>query len=362
MQKALVFVLALLWPLAAAAQAQAPRSWDDVLAAARKEGKVVVFGPPSSPLRESMPAAFKARYGIVMEFLGGRTGDQIARLRAERQAGIYSADAVLSGIDSFSGVFYPEKLIDPLRPVLMLPEVVDGSKWKKGKLWFSDPEDSYVLRLANSISNLFHVNTKEVKLEELRSAKDLLNPKWKGRIALDDPTFTGSGSNHAAHFYLQFGGDFIKKLYVDQKPMVSRDIRVLTDGLIRGIYPITLGADDEEVARMRREGIPLALLQGFSDLDIEISGGSGLFGIIKNAAHPNAAKVFANWIASKEGSEIYSRARSSVPTRNDIDESFLAPEVIPREGVKYFDNQDWHYTVTQKEEARRHVNKIFQAR
>jgi ABC-type glycerol-3-phosphate transport system substrate-binding protein len=135
---------------------------------------------------------------------------------------------------------------------------------------------------------------------------------------------------------------------------------VLSDGLIRGIYPITLGADDEDVARMRKEGVPLALLQGFSDLDIETSGGSGLLGIIKNAAHPNAAKLFANWIAAKEGGEIYARARSSVPTRNDIDESFLAPEVIPREGVKYFDNQDWNYTVTQKEEARRQVNKIFQ--
>jgi iron(III) transport system substrate-binding protein len=357
---AFAFLLALLWPLAAA-QAQAPRSWDELVAAAKKEGKVVVLGPASSALREAMPAAFKARFGIAMEYLGGRTGDQIAKLRAERQAGIYSADAVLSGIDSFSGVFYPEKLIDPLRPVLMLPEVLDGSKWKKGKLWFSDPDDRYVLRLANNVSNMFHVNTSQVKLDELRSAQDLLNPKWKSRIALEDPTLVGSGSNHAAHFFTQLGGDFIKKLYIDQKPMISRDKRVLMDQLLRGVYPITLGADDEDVVRMRKEGMPLALLQGFSDLDLEMSGGSGLLGIINNAPHPNATKVFANWIAAKEGSEVYARARGAVPTRNDIDESFLPPEVIPREGVKYFDHQDWNYTVTQKEEARLQVNKIFQA-
>jgi ABC-type Fe3+ transport system substrate-binding protein len=361
MKLAFAFMFALLWPVAAAAQADAPRSWDDVLAAARKEGKVVVLGPASTELRQAMPAAFKARYGITMEYLGGRTGDQIAKLRAERQAGIYSADAVLSGIDSFSGVFYPEKLIDPLRPTLMLPEVLDGSKWKKGKLWFSDPEDQYVLRLANNVSNMFHVNTEQVKLEELRSAQDLLNPKWKGRIALEDPTVTGSGSNHAAHFYIQLGGDFIKKLYIDQKPMISRDKRALMDGLIRGTYPITLGADDQDVVKMRKEGMPLELLQGFSDLDIETSGGSGLLGLIKNAAHPNAAKVFVNWVAAKEGSEVYVRARGAVPTRNDIDESFLPPEVIPREGVKYFDHQDWNYTVTKKEEARQQINKIFQA-
>jgi ABC-type Fe3+ transport system substrate-binding protein len=360
MKMAFAFMLALLWPIAAVSQAEAPRSWDELVAAAKKEGKVVVLGPASTELRQAMPAAFKARFGITMEYLGGRTPDQIAKLRAERQAGIYTADAVLSGIDSFSGVFYPEKLLDPLRSALILPEVVDGSKWKKGKLWFSDPEDQYVLRLANNVSNMFHINTSQVKLDEMRSAQDLLNPKWKGRIALEDPTVTGSGSNHAAHFYIQLGGDFIRKLYIEQQPLISRDKRVLMDGLMRGTHPITLGADDQDVVKMRNEGMPLELLQGFEDLDKETSGGSGLLGIISNAPHPNAATLFVNWIASKEGSEVYARARGAVPTRNDIDESFLPPEVIPREGAKYFDNQDWSYTVTKKEEARQQINKIFQ--
>jgi ABC-type Fe3+ transport system substrate-binding protein len=78
-----------------------------------------------------------------------------------------------------------------------------------------------------------------------------------------------------------------------------------------------------------------------------------------NAPHPNAARVFVNWMASKEGAELYSRARGSASTRNDIDQSFLPPEVIPRDGVKYFDNHDWQYTVTKKEEARQAVWKIL---
>jgi iron(III) transport system substrate-binding protein len=362
MKQIFAFILALLWPLAAAAQSDSPRSWDEVLAAARKEGKVVVLGPPTTEMRRDMPAAFKARYGITMEYLGGRNAEAAAKMRAERQAGIYSIDNVMGGIDSMALLFHKEKMLEPLRPALMLPEVLDGSKWKKGKLWFSDPEDRYVLRLANSVSNMFHINTKEAKLEELRSAQDLLNPKWKGRIAMLDPTVTGSGSNHAAHLYLQLGGDFIRKLYIDQKPMITRDSRVLTDGLIRGIYPITLGAEDADVDKMRKEGMPLALLQGFSDLYLGLSAGYGQIAMINNAPHPNAAKVFANWIASKEGSEMYARARGAAPTRNDIDESFLDPEVIPREGVKYFDNHDWEYTVTKKEEARQAMKEIFKAR
>lgn len=360
MKTTFALVLALLWPLAAAAQADSQPSWDDVLAAAKNEGKVLVAGPPTAEMRQRLPVAFKARYGITVEYIGGRSSDLTARLRAERNAGVYSVDAVLSGIDSMSSFFYKEKMLDPLRPVLMLPEVIDGSKWKKGKLWFVDPDDRYVLRIANSVSNLFHINTNFVKPGDLRTTADLLDPKWKGLIALEDPVTTGSGSNHAANLYLQLGRDFIKKLYIDQKPMLSRDNRVLTDALLRGTRPIVLGAEDADVDRMAKEGVRVELLQGFPDLHAPVSAGFGHLGLMNNAPHPNAAKVFVNWMASKEGAELYSRARGAVSTRNDVDESFLPPEVIPREGVQYFDNHDWEYTVTKKEQARQAVRKILQ--
>jgi iron(III) transport system substrate-binding protein len=360
MVRGFAFALALLWPLTVAAQTSAQNSWDAVLAAAKKEGKVAVLGPPNTQMRQMLPAAFKARYGITMDYLGGRNAEAGARLRAERQAGVNSVDAVLSGIDSMSSLFYREKMLDPLRPALMLPEVLDASKWKGGKLWFSDPEGQYALRLANSVSNMFHINTNYVKPGELKSAQDLLDPKWKGRIALEDPMVTGSGSSHAAHLYLQLGADFIRKLYIEQKPLLSRDSRILTDALIRGTHPIVLGADDAEVEKMAKEGMPVVLLQGFPDLYPEISSGTSILGLLNNAPHPNAAKVFVNWMASKEGGELYARARGAASTRNDIDESFLDPDVIPREGVKYFDNHDWEYTVTKKEEARQRVREILQ--
>jgi iron(III) transport system substrate-binding protein len=360
MKTRFALVVALLLPPASPAQAAPQGSWDEVLAAARSEGKVVVVGPPTQEMRQRLPAAFKAQYGITVEYIGGRSNDVAARMRAERNAGVYSVDAVLSGIDSMSSFFYKEKMLAPLRPVLMLPEVVDGSKWKKGKLWFVDPDDQYVLRIANSISNLFHINTDFVKPGDLKTAQDLLDPKWKGRIALEDPIVTGSGSNHAAHLYLQLGADFIKKLYIDQRPMLSRDNRVLTDALLRGTHPIVLGAEDSDVDKMAKEGAHVELLQGFADLPAPVSSGYGHLALINNAPHPNAAKVFVNWMASKEGAELYSRARGAASTRNDVDESFLPPEVVPRPDVQYFDNHDWEYTVRKKEEARQAVRKILQ--
>ena len=74
--------------------------------------------------------------------------------------------------------------------------------------------------------------------------------------------------------------------------------------------------------------------------------------MFENSQHPNAGKLFLNWLASKEGLEIWSRATLTSPTRNDIDESFLPPEVIPKPGVKYFDSYEWEFTVTTKEKVR----------
>lgn len=327
-------------------------AWDKLVADAQREGRVVVIGPPYSEVRQRVPAAFRNRYGITVEYIGGSTSEQAARLRAERSVGQYTVDVTLAGIQSMTG-FYREKVLAPLRPELIMPEVADGSKWKKGELWFSDPEQKYVLRLTNYVSSLFHINTGRVNPNELRSARDLLDPKWRGKIAIQDPTVPGNGNNLAAQFYVSLGEDFVKQLYIDQKPMISRDSRQLTDWLLRGTYPIAFGADSPQIEKLRGEGMPISELNEMPDMRPSIIAGFGLIALFDQAPHPAAAKLFANWMASKEGLETWARATLTAPARNDIDEaSFLVPEIVPRPGVTYFDGYDWEFTLTTKEAVR----------
>jgi iron(III) transport system substrate-binding protein len=338
----------------------AEQSWDALVAAAKREGKVVVTGPPDPQVRQTLPAAFKARYGITVEYLGVRTSDIAAKLRAERSAGLYTVDVVLGGIQTMATIFHREKVLDPIKPVLIMPEVVDASKWKSGKLPFVDPEQQYVLRLWNSVTPSFYINTQVVKPGDLRSARDLLDPKWRGKISAEDATLPGSGSAQAARYHLQLGEEFVKKLYIDQKPVISRERRQLTDWLIRGTYPIALNADEDEVERLRKEGMPVTAVFSLPDLPGATNTGEGQVGMFKNAPNPNAAKLFINWIASKEGLDVYARARGRSPTRNDIDErSFLPEASIPRPGVKYFDTSDWELTVTTKEKIRARMKELL---
>jgi iron(III) transport system substrate-binding protein len=336
----------------AGAYAQDTAKWDQLVAAAKREGKVVVIGPPDTQVRKDVPEAFKAKYGITVEYIGGRGTETAAKLRAERGAGIYSVDIAFGGSDSMAATYYGEKFIAPLRPELIDPEVTDPTKWKKGKLWFSDPDDMYVLRLFSTAGPIVFINTKLVKPGEIKSVKDLLDPKWKGKISAHDPRTAGSGIGQATRFYLQFGEDFLKKLYVDQQPTIVRDRRQLTDGVARGAYPISLDGEDESLRKLKADGLPIEAIYKFPDMGGTVSSGIGQMVLLDKAPNPNAARLFANWIASKEGLTVFSRARGEAPTRSDIDATaYLPEEIIPDPKLSYFDVHDWKDAVAARQKV-----------
>jgi len=337
--------------------AQDTAKWDALVAAAKKEGKVVVIGPPDTAVRKALPEAFKAKYGITVEYIGGRGTETAAKLRAERSAGIYTADIAFGGSDSMAGTYYAEKFMAPLKPELIDPDVVNPTKWKKGKLWFSDPEEMYVLRLFSTAGPIVYINTQQVKPGEVKSAQDLLDPKWKGKISAHDPSISGSGIGQATRFYLELGEDYLKKLYVDQQPVIVRDRRQLTDGVARGAHPISLDGEDETLERLRKDGLPIQAIYKFADMGGTVGAGIGQMALLDKAPNPNAARLFANWIASKEGLEVFSKARGEAPTRNDINaEAYLPKEIIPDPKANYFDVHDWKDGVA----ARKKVMGIMQ--
>ncbi len=337
------------------------QEWNQTLAAARKEGKVVVAASPHATVRRMLPAAFKKKFGITLEYLGARTSQTAAKLRAERRARMYTLDVIFGGAGTMVNVLYPEKMIDPLRPKLILPEVLDGSKWKRGKLWFIDPEEKYILRLFNTVGGNLYINTDYVNPKEFRSAQDLLNPKWKGKISVLDPG-SGSGANTAALMYRYFGEEFVKKFYIDQEPAMTRNRRQIADWLARGTYPLSPNVGRGDVQRFREEGFPVTIMYEFPDWPGRVTAGNGLLALLNNAPHPNAARVFLNWIASKEGIGVLSRGYLYPTTRNDVDESFIPAEQIPRPGVDYFDGQGWEWAVTKKKQALLRIRKLIRSR
>jgi len=337
------------------------KQWNQILAGARKEGKAVVVGSADPTVRTELPAAFKAKFGIALEYIGGRGADNFSRLVMERRAGATTVDVVMSGLSNMVD-YYNEKIIIPLTPALILPEVLDPTKWKKGKLWFLDPEGKYILRLYNYVlsAGYLTINTQYIKPGDFKSIKDLLDPKWKGKFSVYDPTVSGTGEIDAARFYTDFGEDFVKRLYVDQKPGISRDKRQLADWVARGTYPVSLGVETEGAQMMKQQGLPIEVI-GLPDVPGYLTAGNGLLALVDKSPHPNAARLFVNWITSREGLELLARTRKKPTTRADVDESFVLPLELPRPGVRYFDTYDWEFTITTRDKIRVRVTELIKA-
>lgn len=358
----LVLVFALLGSSQAPAQTKASdKDWLAVVEAAKKEGKVVVAGSPDPVMRNEIIPKFTARFGIPVEFVAGRSSQIVSRVETERASGIYSIDVFLAGPDTSANELYNDKMIDPLKPLLIMPEVADGSKWKSGKVWFADPQEQFVVRAFSSVATLLFINTDHVKPDELRSMKDLLNPKWRGKISTEDPTTTGAGSNKAARFYLQVGEEFVKNLYIDQKSVRTRERRQMTDWLARGTQPICLDCREDDVRPLVKDGFKVLEIFDMTGAAPTVNGSPWMLSLANKAPHPKAAQVFANWILAKEGLETYARGYGSATLRTDVDESFLNPGNIPKKGVKYFDDTDWKWIVGGRHENREKVWKLLKA-
>ena len=355
MKRVILLLMAVLFAPDVQAQPAADwqKTWDATLAAARKEGKVVVIGSPDPVMRKEIIPAFTARFsGINIEYIAtGSSGQAASRVKLERAAGIYTIDVYLSGPDTSYNVLYPEKLIDPLKPLMILPEVTNGASWKRGSLWFMDPEEKYVLRLFNTLQSSIFYNGDRIKPEEMRTAQDLLNPKWRGKIVTDSPTSaTGTGGNQAASIYSQLGPEFTKKLYVDQKPVISGDRRQFTDWLARGTQYICLTCRVDDIAPLQKDGFNIVQAYSLEGLSDRLVSSPFLVTIANKAPNPNAATVFINWLATKEALEIYSRGYGASTARADTDESFLDPLLVPRPGVTYPDDADPQWRSVEKVE------------
>jgi iron(III) transport system substrate-binding protein len=297
-----------------------PADWERIIEAGRKEGKVVASIPPSAELRKLMELTFPKRYGIGVEFVPARGGAIIRRMVDEAKAGAQYFDLHIGGTESIISGLLPENVLEPLEPFLILPEVKDPKQWWGGHIWVDNAKRFVYAFDAYQTVSLW-ANPNEYKAAEFRSFDDLLNPKLQGKVGISDPRTPGSGSSMWSYMLYIKGEEYLKK-FVAQKLFVTRDLRLLAENLAKGKIAISSGIGYSEFLPFIKAGLPLTPLPVPKE-GLYVSGGYGHVTVLKNQPHPNATKVFVNWLLGHDGQELFSRAMGVGTRRLDVDTKWL---------------------------------------
>ncbi len=307
--------------------------WEKVLKNSKKEAKALLFaGPGMATLRNAVIENMNSKFGIDMDLVISPSTSLVNKILAERRAGIYTGDVFVMGAEDLVGVLFPNQAAERLDDMLILPEVKNPALWLNGRIPFLDSEHRAISFQAE-ISSRMAYNTALLKPEEVASFKDLLNPALKDRIVMLDPTISGSG---ASWFYLawkEMGVDYMNAL-VKNQPLLIRDNRQLVEWVSRGKYAVAIGVSTPLVNSFVESGAPIAMVPPLKEAR-EIRGGVSYSGMLSKAPHPDAARVFINWILSKEGQITFSKITGVASRRLDVPTDFLDKDAVLSPNTKY---------------------------
>lgn len=315
-------------PVPAPTQEPWEAEWEQLVEAAKAEGKLVVTVFRAED-REAVEIfeEFYPEIEVDAQIIGGR--DFTARVPPERAAGIYDYDVYISGGTSAITRVIPagEQAGDPIlgdtRSLLLRPDVVDDSNWIGGlDAQFMDSGRKVLFKMiANPGSSSLYVNTDLVDLDMIQWPGDLLRPEFKGKICADDPSTPGSGATFFTELLVTQGEEVVRRIFRETDMVISRDHRKMGEDIIRGDMLLCIGPS---VLDFHQQGVGLHVQQhelnfgpisaDFQDkLDITCCGvtsghiqgfysaGVGGPAIVTKGPNPNAAQLFINWVLSPEG-------------------------------------------------------------
>jgi iron(III) transport system substrate-binding protein len=314
------------------------RSWDQVVAAAKQEGVVSVYGPPGTSYRTALVEAFATfQPSIKVDYSGADGAQQATKLVAERQGGKFLADVYIGGSGSVLRSLVPAKVLDPLEPAFLLPEVRDKSLWFQNDYMFLDSAEKYFMAFMGDAGGVtVAYNTQQLKADDLNAWTDLLDPKWRGKIVSGDPQTNGVSRGNLTSVASIHGIDYLRKLFAREHGVaLTGDNRQLTDWIVQGRYPIGIGVVDMTDAR----SVGLPIEERALDDVRTIGGGFGNLGLVNQAPHPNAALVYINWLLGKNGQIEYQKALEIASLRLDVTREGVPPDRVPDPKVKYVNTQ-----------------------
>jgi iron(III) transport system substrate-binding protein len=253
--------------------------------AAKKEGKVVWYTSLALPTAEKIGKLFEAAYpGIKVEVQ--RTGSQriLQRVMQEQQANLKLVDVIHTSDAGHFVLLKEKKLL-----MKYTPAGVDA--FPAG---FKD-KDGYYFTLRATV-NVIAYNTKLVSAAEApKTWKDLLDPKWKGKLVTAHPGYSGVISTHVLALVHLHGWEYFKQL-AQNKLMLVQSAVDPAGVVASGERAVAVDGGDYYYYQMKKKGNPIEVVYPKEGVPLVVSPTA----IASFAPHPNAAKLFTDFTFTRE--------------------------------------------------------------
>ena len=266
-----------------------------LVAAAKKEGKVVwyttlIVNQAIRPLKE----AFEKTYpGIELQYARADEAPTAAKILAEAQASRLQAD-IFDGISN---------MVPLKRAGLVVPH---GSP-SAGKIpaELKDQQGYWISILLYVFSP--GINTTLVSKEQApKTYQDLLDPRWRGKMAWNPGSIAGALGFVGATLMSMGdarGMDYLKALSAQRIVNIEASSRAILDQVIAGEYPIGLMMFNHHAVISAQKGAPSDWIK-MEPVPVALDA----VAILKDAPHPNAAKLLVDFLTSEDGQRVLQKA------------------------------------------------------
>jgi iron(III) transport system substrate-binding protein len=271
-----------------------------LVAGAKKEGALTIYTSAQTNDLGAVVAAFEKKYGIDAQVWRAGSENVLNRVLQESRANRHTVDIVETNgpeLESMHREQVLQLVKSPHHADLIAPAIRPHGEWVGTRL------------------NVFvqAYNTKLVKREELpKSWEDLLNPKWKGKLGIEQ-----EDSDWLAGIFAEIGEARGRKLFKEivaaNRVSARKGHTLLTQLVASGEVPLALTVYNYKAQQLKTQGAPI----DWFAIGNAIARPNGV-GVTRRAPNPHAAVLFYDFELSEEGQKIIA-ARDFVPTSRKVD-------------------------------------------
>ncbi len=262
---------------------------DALIAAAKKEGRVSFYTAMDLDFAQRLGKAFEAKYpGISAKVERSGAERVFQRIGQEYGAKIHNVDLANTADAAHCIIWKKSGWLAPY-----LPEEVAQHY---DKAYYDSDGMSIVTRIL--VSPIAY-NTQLVKKEDVpKSFKDLLDPKWAGKMVKGHPAYSGTIMNATFQIARDLGWEYFEKL-AKQRVMQLQSATDTPKKIQLGERAVMVDGAGYLVIRYKEEGSPVEIV--YPEEGTPLATGPSV--VFKNAPNPNAARLFQNWMHSREAQQ-----------------------------------------------------------